>query len=1382
MSLMDDVRRRAEGRSTFNPVAAGMRPEVRARSVRPASSQFAGNNLFPNSFGDPGSRVVQPNPNPFQGTVGGIDWSKLNPSNQRWLQQNPDLGIGSLKSPSEGDGGFGPGDVFGGIIKVADAGRNLVAASLIEASAGIDGLTNWEGGVSPQRWWDNLNRRVPGAEVLGLHDLDEDAPAWQRIGATAAGVGADIIMDPLTYLTAGTVSAAARSAGASRAIRGGSELDNALRYGSRRTLATTVAEQAARRQIEHTAIDELIRQAGMRGRGAFTKRGLKRSGADQQLLRDLGLNVGFGYSTRLAGQRLGAIPGSRAAAELSENIKGSIKKWAGSSKAGEINRRLFTHDTERVLLQELMSGGANAATAARGLAILQIAKGDAYKWMDVAARSANRNMPDLKKLDDDAARLITHNIEDGIFDGLSGNVHRWYEDMGRQLQDMGVEFDWANNYVNHMFSSRAVREFADQNSQLRQAVRREGLDVNEQFQMARSLRGGDRFLGEVIPGDPKRFATIKTLNEISERKLGFKVFEDDIRVLMGAYLESGKNAALRGRQRQLASEMGVAQPRPRKVDQTKVEDELADLVKQEEAAMKAAIKARREASKEASKGVIGARSAAVKQATEATRKADAAVRKHKRLEERVTKLRGELAASESALRWWKMVLDENTKKAGRARTAEKSAATRKITKLTKEREGLQQRLDAANARLQRVIQGGEFDNVSGTMRTRAAVEASREARAARQAVTDANVNLEKLSAQRAALQNQPLDVDPGLVRQVERAQEAVEKHRQAFISGQDEMLEAAAARTWLEIDQAAAVGRMENILDNIDQIRIPFKRVHGESLRRERDELRKRVGYIRGMLNDIPDSDPTAQIVARLEAQAAVHDMNAWKARAKGAPLRQIDYDKVLDDPAFQRFVVDSLDDGFRALNDKLQIPAWYDEAITVVERLRDPSEWRHMKQMLKAYDKWHNWWKGWATGSPGFAVRNWYSGMFSLYLDNVSPLSAQRTYGYLRRYRKDPEEARQWAIRKHGGDTTFADEMDEAMAAAAATGWGLTPQEVNEAMVGRKLSYWNMASTTFAPIAKMRDISTFGESHIRLTQAYDAIHRGGSRTQAIDRINKFQFNYRDITDFDRAVKRVMPFWTFFSRNLAIQAEVWTHSPQKLNRTYYNLRANMEATTDAEDVVPGYFEELGAIRTPFGLGNQQGDKYYLTPDLPSLRFRRDLFSSFGVDPSSDSLRPSPRGFAANLGPAPQAILQPIANQQFFTGFDYKNRLYEFDSVGNRVQRNAPRPFQIPGVKHALDFLGGDTTAIAPDGNLLMQDNVEDALNNVFLPAERAKRLLPNNDRWRDRHHQSLLSFAGVPIRQNTVQMQRGAQFSESRARRLEAEKQAREQLLRSFGG
>ena len=1375
MALIDEIRRIASEKDSFNPALA-RRASLPVGTRRAPAIRVA---ELLSRTGSAGSGAVSTPGAGFRASTGNTGGS----GGVQSLASMIGLPEPKIQNESSGGGTSAMGYVgkgFSGIIDAADTLGSGTRALLKEVTD-LPGTGAMSPLLAPLQMLRSDEGRDGSFDLDDLYTNTRDNVRFQEVFdkvqdlpgplPTITGFAGDIATDPLTYLTAGTVRAGVTGGKAVGRAAAAGPLDNALIAGGRRDLAETVVQEAAKRNIVDEGVGRLAAEAGQRGRGAFTTKGLARAGVDESLPKSLGLTSEFGYALKLPGRNTVRIKGTGRLAEASENFKGAMKSQLAATKSAAGFRRLFVGGSsalgqaERRMVDELVTGAPNAETAARGLAALKLAKADSYFWMTEATEKVGREIPELKKLSDQSAREITDAIEAGIDDGLSGRVAGWYDEVGKFLQDEGVDFDFRSNYVNHMLTDRAKRAIADGDRRLTT----HGLNALSPFQRGRTFTAGENFLGETL-----KDGSVRELNEISNRVLGFDVFESDVRVLMGAYLEQAQEAYMRSRVWKQADNLGISREFDQVVDDAAVAAKKAELNPQLEAAtqeeleaMRAANKARKTLLEQGATAAHEARQVAARQLVDAEEAVVAAGRKVRDLEGKITMVQGRLSAFEVAEKHWGQVLDAATKSGKKAAAAQKGKATRQIKALEEKIAAARSELDDLNSQLAKASDPAVQEQLKGNVA------------AARIQFESGVQNLDAAQAARAAMDDPDLPVPHTAVpaEKLAEASENVARVREEFLSLTSEYGDAANAFVWMRADSDTAVSALSNRLDKFDVVAEAKKGAKvgrsADEVRAARTELRDRSRLVLRTFSDLGD-DPQLNVLRNIEAQAASHDMTAFKASMSQADIqKQLD---ALDDPKFQEYMRTVVSDGFRAINDKVQVPEFFDDAMKLEAKLADPESWAGMKRALKLYDKFmNNVWKGYATASPGFIFRNGYTGFFNMWLDDVAPGSVLKFNRFLRQYHKDGfEAATQWA-KKHGYNDNEIKNLHGALEAAAASGWGLTPQEVQTQLIGRKASF-NPFSAEFGGTKFFRDKSSSLEALMRGAHAYDVLERGGDITHAISRVEKFHFNYRDITEFDRAAKRVSPFWTFYSRNMALQAEVWTRYPVKLNRSYFNLKRNLEINSDPDEVVPGYYEEMGAIGTPFG--EPDGGKWYFTPDLPSLRFRGDLAQLTGADGGFSPLR-----MLSDASPALKIPAQLTANRNLFTDIPYKNRLYDYDSEGNIEGREAPGllngeiPFtdvKVPvvgdAVRQAVNLLPG--TEIVGD-ELLMQDNTQGALEDLWPLLGRQTRLDPSQDKYADRQLQSLLSFIGVPARQNTERSIQGELYG----RQIEAEKDAKNQAV-----
>lgn len=1324
MSLWDDIQQVAQSKSTYNPGlsrvkrtdvsrAMASRPSPRSRPVFRAGPETR----LP--------RVELPDIGQNVSSKQSDIWSFLEAVDPTPADEESSGGGGWKSQVASG---------FGKLIDVVDTPR----AAVVSAGEQLGKAFRGDMDASWDEWWADTSRNQGFGDII-----NEYHPDANRAVKLAGGFAGDVLADPLTYATFGTVKAATFGARGAAKL-GASQLDNALIQGTRTGLSKEVVLQAANKSIADEAVDRLAAAAGQRGRGAFTRKGLRRAGVDEALPKQLGLTVDFGY--RLGGARRGVkVPLTRTLAETSENLKGNIKKAFGSSKAGERWRQVRVSSLmgERELTQQILSGAPNAADAARGLAALRLAKGTSWRWLDETAAKVSADMPELRHMSANDLSEITHAIERGEFVGLSEKVKGFYDEVGAFLKREGVEFAWRDDYVNHTLSRKALQALKAGDHRLKAM----GLDSKEAFQQGRIKEG-----------------TIQQINDEFRDQLGYNLLEDDVAVLMTRYLSQAQRALMRAHTTKALQGMNVVKTKSVVVDVSKKQAAvnaetglLDEAIKAESEFLQEANKLRRKNLTDASRVVTQRRTETALELQAVEQQLDNAARRLGDSERALRGVEGRLRALEVAERHWNAVA-----KSGRSQ--QKRRATNQLKRLAAEKEGLL----GKSAKLTKAI-----TDLRGPKSMMLPLRQMREG--LQKQYDEISMQARELSEARKALDETPLGAGEALGEdQLALHAELIRRVRDQFINASDDVSDAANAFVWATVDADTATSRLNRALVQFDEATEAIRDAPGpgrkpaadvEYRREVRAELRERVHVVQEVLRTAPD-DPRVLAVAKTEAQAAAHDMSAYRARMSQKDIqRQID---VLRDPKFIDHMTRVVDDGFTAIGEDLQMPKWLDEAFDTAKRLKNPDDVTGLIRML---DGFNGWWKGWATASPGFVVRNWYSGVFNIWLDRGASAAKSMTEfrGFYKRYKRNPQEALAWAERKYPGS---GPQFEGALEAAAASGWGLTPQEVSSQLVGERRTVNPFSSRNYVP-GYIRDKSSDVEAILRGSHAYDVIKSGGSVSAATDQIEKFHFNYRDITDFDRAAKRVIPFWTFFSRNMALQSNVWTHAPHKLNRSYFNVKRNLELQSDEDAVVPSYFGEIGAIRTP--VGEPGGGKWYLTPDLPSLRFREDLVGALGIgDDGFDPLR-----MLTDAGPLVKTPVELAVNRQLFTDIPFKNRAYDFDSEGNPIPREAPLWAQVPGVSNVLDQVPGVRDV---GGTMTMQDNTQYALEGLWPLMGRATRLLPNQPKYEERHGQSVLSFLGAPVRQNTEQSIQGELFRQQNVSKKQREAQALDQLLREIGG
>jgi hypothetical protein len=143
---------------------------------------------------------------------------------------------------------------------------------------------------------------------------------------------------------------------------------------------------------------------------------------------------------------------------------------------------------------------------------------------------------------------------------------------------------------------------------------------------------------------------------------------------------------------------------------------------------------------------------------------------------------------------------------------------------------------------------------------------------------------------------------------------------------------------------------------------------------------------------------------------------------------------------------------------------------------------------------------------------------------------------------------------------------------------------------------------------------------------AFDEIIQTAMYDIGADVSKHFQFDYTDLTDFERRwAKTIFPFYTFYRKNFVLQTKSVIEAPRQFAATmatFNYLNENGDVSDPMRDLLPEYFAQLQAFQVPVPagvremLGLPQGDPLYLNPKLPFLSMNLippvwDLFRETG---------------------------------------------------------------------------------------------------------------------------------------------------------------------------
>lgn len=344
------------------------------------------------------------------------------------------------------------------------------------------------------------------------------------------------------------------------------------------------------------------------------------------------------------------------------------------------------------------------------------------------------------------------------------------------------------------------------------------------------------------------------------------------------------------------------------------------------------------------------------------------------------------------------------------------------------------------------------------------------------------------------------------------------------------------------------------------------------------------------------------------------------------------------------------LKDGFEILGENISADGGMivaQDMATALSRLQTSLDNGELVQWLEDLNRI---WKGWATATPGFHIRNGMSASFMNFSDGVTLADHRAGYSMWRKYLDDarwldsqPTEVQEAFL------ATFASgsgSYDVAEIGAAARGATATNREkAIRAAQGAGLTNWSRKKG-----------SNLVEGPMRLSVALNTMRNGGSYDQALGRINRLHFNYGELSKFDKKAKLMIPFYIFMSRNIPLQITQMLTRPSAYVQ-YAKFVENF-SQTEAFDIIPEWLLRKGAFVIGRNVGGPfQGNDLVMAPDLPFTNMIEDVSKYTSLKSALSDVTPFVRvpieaglmGESAFLGQelsTPEQILK-YAGKEFF---------------------------------------------------------------------------------------------------------------------------------------
>ena len=280
----------------------------------------------------------------------------------------------------------------------------------------------------------------------------------------------------------------------------------------------------------------------------------------------------------------------------------------------------------------------------------------------------------------------------------------------------------------------------------------------------------------------------------------------------------------------------------------------------------------------------------------------------------------------------------------------------------------------------------------------------------------------------------------------------------------------------------------------------------------------------------------------------------------------------------------------------------------------------RELTNYIGGFTKFH---KAYATFTPGFHVRNAIGNAVQFVLaggkmENIRP-ATEIYVNWTKAYKKGItwEKFLETEVEEQ-----FKELANVGRYAMHGSGGGIFGDTFHAAHRGSKV-YDNKATRWMGKWGQTSDNMS------RFILGFDSAAQGMNRQMSTARVRKFYFDYEDLSNVDKVIKQIVPFWIWTSRNLPLQVEnMWLNPKPYLiyNSFVRNIR---DKEAEEQNPLPSFLQEVGAFTLP-------GGSLYAAPDLNFTRVSQQA-AQLG----------NPKKLATNFNPLLRVPLEQALGQNLY---------------------------------------------------------------------------------------------------------------------------------------
>lgn len=385
------------------------------------------------------------------------------------------------------------------------------------------------------------------------------------------------------------------------------------------------------------------------------------------------------------------------------------------------------------------------------------------------------------------------------------------------------------------------------------------------------------------------------------------------------------------------------------------------------------------------------------------------------------------------------------------------------------------------------------------------------------------------------------------------------------------------------------------------------------------------------------------------------------------------------------------------------------------MKRIEQPQFAQVLNDFLGRYTKFF---KAYATLSPGFHVRNGMSNMFALVGAGAEATNLRAGLSLYKSFADaihSGVEHEAWLLSVPEAQRGFA---DIALRTYEAAGGGRVEEAFFEYVnKGQKLS------DNFLTRGSQK-AGHHVEGSARFMLGYDSAVKGMDFQSATTRVKRYLFDYVDVGIADQAVRTIVPFWIWMTRNLPMTlVNQWTNP--RAYALYGDITRNLATADEAGSLTPSWLPESGGFKVA---GN-----WWLAPDFGFNRVPQ-LLGDFG----------DPKRLLAQVNPALRLPVELLGDR----------KLYNNAPLGGKYEKPTGSVLS-PAVGALAALLGQAKTGAS--GDTVVKDKFNYMLTNLLPPLNQAERMMPNTDAAKQKNLSSILGFLGIPAKEVTPAMRQGEQ-------------------------